>query len=308
MLSAATEPSAGPSAPVFDVQRFSVHDGPGIRTTVFLKGCPLRCAWCHNPESQRAGPELAFFEDRCRACGRCVDACPEEAIRVGDLRQTDRARCTGCGRCAEVCLVDACARVGEPREVNDVLAEVLRDRDYFGGEGGLTVSGGEPLLHREFVAALLAAAGEEGVHTCVQTCGHVPPSALEQVLPYTRLFQFDLKQMSSERHRALTGVGNEAIVANARALAGWGAPVEFRMPVVPGANDDDANVGATARFLAELGAPSVRLVPYRGWYAAKDRMLGRPVRPVAPAALARARLEQVSEGFASRGIAVELDG
>ena len=245
---------------VFDIQRFCIHDGPGIRTTVFLKGCPLRCAWCQNPESQRRRPESMF--------GECV---------------------------------------GRAMSVEEILREVLRDRAYYEGEGGLTLSGGEPLLHYRFVTELLRAAKAEGLHTCIETCGQAPQRAVGDVLPYTDLFFFDLKHLDPEAHARLTGAHHRAILANARKLAALGAPVVFRVPIVPGANDDRGNIDRTAAFLRELGQSTVRLVPYRAYYRDKERALGRRAAIEVDASLADARVDCAREWFAASGIAVEVD-
>jgi pyruvate formate lyase activating enzyme len=224
---------------VFDIQRCSVHDGPGLRTTVFLAGCPLRCAWCHNPE--------AFQGETARAL-------------------TPRA----------------------------VLDEVVKDRAFYDASGGgLTVSGGEPLLQRPFVRELLALAKAEGLHTCVQTSGAVAEQALLDVKDLVDLFQLDLKHQDPARHAALTGLGNERVLENARRLVAWGARVEFRLPLVPGFTDDAENLGATARFLASLGVHALTLVPYQHLYVGKYRALGlearcADVKPPSPAALGHA--------------------
>ncbi len=238
---------------VFDVQRFSVHDGPGIRTTVFLSGCSLRCAWCHNPESFDAA--------------------------------------SGCARTPA-----------------DVLTEVLTDRDYYATSGGgLTVSGGEPLLQPAFVRELLGLAKAEGLHTCVQTAGHVPFSAFREVLDAVDLFQFDLKHLEPARHRVLTGASPDQLLQNASALLARGVTVEFRVPLVPGFNDDEENLERVRAFLSTHGASGVRLVPYQRAYLDKYRQLGlvprcADVEPPSPAALhaAAQRLRQ-------QGLTVTVD-
>lgn len=240
--------------PVFEVQRCSIHDGPGIRTTVFLAGCPLRCGWCHNPEAFRA------------------DAAPA-------------------------------------RSPADVLAEVLQDRAYYEvSGGGLTVSGGEPLLHRAPIVALLEEAKRHGLATCVQTSGAVPTAHVAAVLDLVDLFQFDLKHVDAARHRALTGAGTERIHANARFLVERGAAVQFRMPVLPGINDDDAHLDRLAAFVAELGVHALRLVPYHRLYVDKYRALG--LTPGLPALVppTAADLDRISARLTGHALAVGVDG
>jgi len=241
------------NARVFDIQRFSVHDGPGIRTTVFLSGCSLRCAWCHNPESFTG------------AAGRLLT--PEQ-----------------------------------------VLAEVLEDRDYYAASGGgVTVSGGEPLLQPAFVKALLGLAKREGLHTCVQSALSVPPAAVCAVHEVVDLFQLDLKHMDPVRHRELTGAGNERVLENAALLVSLGAKVEFRLPLVPGVNDDAQNLDRVAAFLEARGVGGLRLVPYQRSYLGKYERLGLPARfadvpPPSPGAI-----EAVAERFHRRGLVVGVD-
>ncbi len=240
-------------AVVLEVQRCSVHDGPGIRTTVFLGGCNLRCAWCHNPE--------AF---------------------------------SGAG--------------GRARSVDDVLAEVLADRAFYQvSGGGLTVSGGEPLLHRDFVRALVWAAKREGLHTCVQTAAAVPSQDLLAVLPWVDLFQIDLKHMNAERHRDITGRDNTLVLANLALLLDRGAAVDVRVPLVPGWNDDDANLERVCDFLSAHDVRAVRLVPYQRGYLDKYRQLGLRARCAEVVPPSRAALHVAAELFDRRGIAVALD-
>lgn len=246
---------------VFDVQRFSIHDGPGIRTTVFLKGCPLRCAWCQNPESQARGPEVMHGEP-----------------------------------------------VGRPMAAAAILDEVLRDRDYYAEDGGLTLSGGEPLLHEAFAAELLEGAKSAGLPTCVETCGHVTERALESALPHIDLLYFDLKHMDPDAHARLTGVSPRTILANAERLVAAGAPVEFRVPIVPGANDDRANIEQTGHFLRGLGQRRVRLVPYRAYYHDKEAALGRQPAIEVDASLADARVARAKAWLQERDMEVEVDG
>lgn len=239
---------------VFNIQRFSLHDGPGIRTTVFLKGCALRCFWCHNPEGQHAGPEVRYYPDRCIACGQCVAACPQHAHELtNDVHTFIRERCDFAAQCVTVCNARALETEGRRMSVAEVMTEILPDRPFYElSGGGVTLSGGEPVLGRDFARALLQQCREHGLHTAVETCGEVPWSALEALLPYTDLFMMDLKVIDPAKHRAATGQANDRILANARRLAASRIPIVFRTPVVPTVNDTPDDIGAIAAFVRQL--------------------------------------------------------
>jgi len=293
---------------IFNIQRFSVHDGPGIRTTVFLKGCPLRCVWCHNPESIRGEVELTRIESRCIHCGQCIEACPTGRLAALDAGAVDEApECALCGTCAAVCPAEARQIVGRSMTVEELLAEILRDRLFFDDSGGgVTFSGGEPLSQPDFLAAVLEACKAEGVRTAVDTSGFCRREDLLRVAPWTDLFLFDLKQMDDGRHRELTGVSNRRILENLAALAdavaasgsvsaetrgGGEDRIRIRVPVIPGKNDDPENLAAVARFVASLpGVRRVDLLPYHPHGLGKLERLGAPkpaetIAPVDPAHL-----------------------
>lgn len=263
-----------PKGLVFNVMRFSIHDGPGIRTTVFLKGCPLRCAWCHNPEGQLQEPELLHFEERCIRCGDCLSACPNGALQMDHCVVRNAALCRRCGGCVGACSASAHQLAGRWMSVSEVLAEVLKDEVFFDESGGgITVSGGEPLMQASFVEALLAAFQNRGIRTAMDTCGYASTDVMRRVLENVDLFLYDLKLMDSDRHRRFTGVGNDLILENLKMLAEHGSAVIVRIPVIPGVNDDGGNIEALSEFLRPLGLREIDLLAYHRIGSDKYRRL-----------------------------------
>jgi pyruvate formate lyase activating enzyme len=299
-----TRRSPTPAGRVFNIQRYSLHDGPGIRTTVFLKGCPARCLWCHNPESQSFGPEVLVVETRCVSCGACATACAHGAPPPGS------PLCTACGACVEACPAGARQLVGRETTVDAVMEEVLRDRVFYDESGGgVTFSGGEPLAQPEFLHALLAACRAASLPTAVDTCGFASRERLLALAPLVDLFLFDVKLVDDARHRALTGLPAAPILDNLRALGAAHGNVWIRVPVVPGHTDAEADVAATAALVASLpGVRRVCLLPYHRTGAPKASRLGRAyalpeIVPPPPESL-----ETLAALFRDRGLAVQIGG
>jgi pyruvate formate lyase activating enzyme len=265
------------SAIITNIQSFSIHDGPGIRTVVFFKGCPLSCQWCSNPECLSGKPQMGFMETLCAACGKCREVCTNNAIRgtEGDHR-IDYSVCKACGDCRDQCYYGALIRYGDSMIVSEVWDSVRRDKMFYSESGGgVTVSGGEPLLQPAFVRELFELSRQEQIDTCVETCGYVDPEALREVMPVTDHFLFDVKLMDPEAHKRLTGRSNSKILKNAEFLIKQGADVLFRQPLIPGINNSIENIKATARFLTGLGKKAARLqlMPFHRMGQSKYRAL-----------------------------------
>ncbi len=258
---------------ILEVKRFSVHDGPGVRTTLFLKGCPLRCLWCHNPEGIAPQPQLAYYAHKCINCGECVAVCPAHAHSLSDgVHHFDRIKCRACGACEPVCLGNALRLYGKSVTVEQAMELVLEDRDFYGAHGGVTLSGGEPLIQPEFCHELLSGLKREGIHTALDTCGCVTWDIMEKMMPLTDIWLYDMKHADSARHRQLTGKGNELIVANLRRLADAGARIEVRIPLIPGCNCSTEELRTIGKLLGEMRIEAIKVLPYhamaRNKYAA----------------------------------------
>ncbi len=310
----------GQTGVVFQIQRFSIHDGPGIRTTVFLKGCSLRCFWCHNPEGRFPSPEVQYFASRCIACGTCVKACPNLAHALQDgLHVFFRDRCRASGNCVESCYAQALQLNGREMTVAQVMGEIVSDKPFYASSGGgVTLSGGEPVLGGEFSRRVLEECKAEGLHTALETCGEYPWESLERLLPAVDLIMLDIKHMLPDRHREVTGRSNERILANARRLALAGKPLVIRTPVVPGVNDSEEDIRRVAAFVRDLSDRrraegrsgehpiEYELLTFHRLAADKYASLGQEYAASAIIPPSRERMSQLAEVAGGCGIEVRV--
>jgi pyruvate formate lyase activating enzyme len=310
-MQAQVDRDQGRQGVVFNIMRYSVADGPGLRTTVFLKGCPLTCPWCHNPESQEMGPQLIHRADRCLGCEDCLTACPHGAISPGERSFiTDTERCNLCRECLEACPTGARDDFGEVMSVDRVMSELLKDLPFYEQSGGgVTFSGGEPLMQPKFLLNLLKESKLNDLHTAVDTSGCVDYHKLDEIGYYVDLFLYDLKVMDNVRHRKLVGISNQGILGNLERLIAEGHKVMVRMPLVPGVNDSPGDIEQAAAYLANL-KPShgVELLPFHPTAEEKYRLLGRePYRPPAEPP-DDAQLEALARIVRKQGLSVVIGG
>lgn len=289
------------TAIVFDIQKFSIHDGPGIRTNVFIKGCPLRCQWCHNPESWNPKPEILFDPEKCTACRECAPLCPKGLHSFdGPTHSYNRQNCISCGACTDHCYTGALELCGTPRTPQECLKEVMKDKPFYDNSGGgMTLSGGEPMMHFDFTLELLKLAKQEGLHTCIETCGFAPWEHYEQILPLIDIFLYDIKSINPERHRQFTGQDNALILENVRKLDDAGATIQLRCPIIPGLNDRPEDLKAIAELANSMKhVTSIDVEPYHPLGVSKAKRLGIPdgfAAPFAPTELAMEWVETIQK-------------
>lgn len=299
---------------IWDIKKYAIHDGPGIRTNVFFKGCPLRCPWCCNPEAQGSEPEVVHLKENCIHCNRCLAVCPSGAISVDKrgTRRILRSRCNTCGLCAIHCPNQAMNIVGKRMTASEILSEVLRDAVFYERSGGgLTLTGGEPLAQPDFVCELLRQykIEERGAHAAIETCGFVPWSDLRHILEYTDLVLYDIKHMDAQKHLRSTGVNNKLILQNAQRIAESGVRLVIRFPLIPGFNDTEENIRRTADFARQLpGVEELDLLPYHRLGESKYRRLGRKYQLSRARPLDRSRLAEIRALLESYGLRVKIGG
>jgi pyruvate formate lyase activating enzyme len=296
-----------PTAPVFDIQRFSLHDGPGVRSLVFLKGCTLHCPWCQNPESQATKPIIAFYEDRCERSFECAKVCPNGAILFEGFR-IDHARCNQCTLCVDACAYEALRLIGAPITPQDLMEKLLVDRPYYDSSGGgVTFTGGEPTLHHRFLEDVLERCTDAGIHTNLETSGTFSWSKWSDTLSLLDLIYFDLKILDAQLHEQHLGSGYDRIMENAAKLVADGYPVEFRMALIPGFTDTPANIDAVTDFLHDVGRESIHLLAYHNMGEAKiDIIQGRQPK-LGLEQYSDDRLHELHRSFEERGIEVFAD-
>ena len=297
---------------VFDIKKFAVHDGPGIRTTVFLKGCPLHCWWCHNPESIKREKELVLFENKCIGCGECFKVCPNQAHEVlpDGNRVYHKEKCVLCGKCVDICYAEALVMEGKEMTVEEVMVELRKDIPFYeNSDGGITLSGGEPLFQHEFALATLKQCKAEGLHTAIDTSGQISWRVYEQVLPYVDLVLYDFKHIDPVAHKKYTGASNELIMDNLVKMSECGVPIEIRMPIIPGVNDAKKDIVDAAIFLSTLkNITWVELLPYHRLGESKYNRLGEEYKLEGLQPPPKEQMNEIAEWIRSFDLEVHVGG
>jgi len=295
---------------IINIQKYSIHDGPGIRTTVFLKGCPLNCWWCHNPESQNPTPEIMFFKEKCTGCGSCFKRCPTKAIElVEGYPVTYKTKCTLCGKCSDFCPSSARELVGKDISIKDLMSEIIKDEVFYEeSNGGVTFSGGEPLMHADYLSNILNICKEKNIHTTIDTSGYAAWSQFEKIIDKVDLFLFDIKHMNNKKHLEYTGVSNNVILENLKKLSERGSNIYIRMPIIAGINDDDENIDNAVEFISKLNIIHVDLLPYHKMGMDKYRRLDRSYKLSGLEKPTEEVIAKIAEKFKSAGIKIKIGG
>lgn len=296
---------------IFNIQKYSIHDGPGIRTTVFFKGCPLKCKWCHNPESQSFNNEIMFFKDKCIGCGFCLKACKNKVISFNSNSiNFNKDKCTLCGQCCEDCPTTAMSMVGERKSSDDIINEILKDKIFYDeSKGGVTFSGGEPLSQKDFLKELLIKCKNKGINTVVDTSGFGEEETIRDISPYVDLFLYDLKVIDNEKHNKYVGVSNEKILKNLKLLTDLNKRIFIRIPIIPTVNDSKKDIEDFINTLKNIrGIEEINILPYHNISSEKYKRLNKKYELEEIEAPTDGKMEEIKKAFEKEGFKVKIGG